>query len=316
MCVVRGTSESENGPGSIADPRISVYGIVNDRVHTDSFKIWGKLIRWLPMKYWICSVLLLLGAPAFARAESVHDMTFPVIGDVSYADTFTAARSGGRIHHATDIMGEKMLPVVAAVDGTILFAPMVEPSYGYMIMLGGDDGYQYNYVHLNNDTPGTDDGLGGPEHAYAAGIKKGVHVKRGQPLGYVGDSGNAEGTAPHLHFEILNLSNAPIDPYPILKAAQKAETKTLSASAAGTEVAVATESQETPAEDPAVCAPGDMIRTQDNPNVYFCGHDGGRYLFPTEAVFLSWNKDFHEVKFVSDAFMNALPVNGNIGMRK
>lgn len=249
----------------------------------------------------------------FAHAEGTLDIEFPVVGDVSYADTFTAPRSGGRIHHATDIMAAKMLPVVATVDGTILFAPMVEPSYGYMIMLGGDDGYQYNYVHLNNDTPGTDDGLGGPENAYAAGIKKGVHVKRGQQLGYVGDSGNAEHTDPHLHFEILDLNNAPINPYPILKAAQEAETQTLSATAAEAETEAA-KSQNTVVEDPAVCAPGDMIRTERNPDVYFCGHDGGRYLFPTEAIFLSWNKDFHEVKFVSDPFMNALPVNGNIGI--
>ena len=268
------------------------------------------------MKYWICSVLLLLGVPAFAHAETVRDITFPVVGDVSFTDTFTAARSGGRVHHATDIMAAKMLPVLAAVDGTILFAPMVEPSYGYMIMLGGDDGYQYNYVHLNNDTPGTDDWKGGPEYAYAEGIKKGAHVKRGQQIGYVGDSGNAESTGSHLHFEILNLNNAPIDPYPMLKAAQRAESAiTLSATDVSVkpQAAVATA---TAVVEITTCMPGDMIRTQDNPNVYFCGHDGGRYLYPTEAVFLSWNKDFHEVKVVSDTLMKSLPVNGNIGIRK
>ncbi len=265
------------------------------------------------MKYWIWGVLLLVGFPMAARAEGVHDITFPVIGDVAYTDTFTAARSGGRIHHATDIMAAKMLPVVAAVDGVILFAPMAQPSYGFMIMLGGDDGYQYNYVHLNNDTPGTDDGLGGPEHAYAEGIKKGVHVKRGQHIGYVGDSGNAERTGAHVHFEILNPKNVPINPYSILKAAQKAETKTLAASAAETEE---TTVHETITKDPDACAPGDMIRTQNSPNVYFCGRDGGRYLFPTETIFLSWNADFSEVKIVSDAFMNTLPINGKIGIRK
>ena len=248
-----------------------------------------------------------------AHAEDVLDIAFPVVGEVTFTDTFTAARSGGRIHHATDIMAAKMLPVVATVDGTILFAPMVQPSYGFMIMLGGDDGYQYNYVHLNNDTPGTDDGLGGPEHAYAEGIKKGVHVKRGQHIGYVGDSGNAERTGAHVHFEILNTNNRVIDPYPILKAAQVAETKTLTASVAEVDEEVI---REVAIEDSDACAPGDMIRTQNNPNVYFCGRDGGRYLFPTEAIFLSWNADFSEVKFVSDAFMNALPINGKIGIRK
>lgn len=262
-------------------------------------------------------MLLLVGFSMFAhsaRAEGVLDIAFPVQGDVSFQNDYFHARSGGRIHHATDIMAAKMQPVLATVDGTILFAPMAQPSYGFMIMLGGDDGYQYNYVHLNNDTPGTDDGLGGSTYAYAEGIKKGVRVKRGQHIGYVGDSGNAERTGSHVHFEMLSSSGALINPYAILKAAQQAEAKTLSASATDTEVE--TVDQPTVAVDPVRCAPGDMIRTEKNPNVYFCGRDGGRYLFPTEAIFLSWNKDFHEVKFVSDAFMTALSVNGNIGMRK
>ncbi|HWH31564.1 MAG TPA: cell wall-binding repeat-containing protein, partial [Egibacteraceae bacterium] len=63
-------------------------------------------------------------------------------------------------------------------------------------------GLESVYVHLNNDSPGTDDGAGGPEWAYAPGIREGVRVERGQWIGYVGDSGNAESTGSHLHFEL------------------------------------------------------------------------------------------------------------------
>ena len=76
------------------------------------------------------------------------------------------------------------------------------PSYGYAIRVCGDDGRTYHYVHLNNDRPGTDDGRGGARWAYAPGIRRGAYVRRGQWIGYMGDSGNAESTPPHVHFEI------------------------------------------------------------------------------------------------------------------
>ena len=65
-----------------------------------------------------------------------------------------------------------MTPLVAVTDGTITYAPREERYWGYAIYLKGTDGYTYKYLHVNNDTPGTDDGNGGPTHAYAPGIKK------------------------------------------------------------------------------------------------------------------------------------------------
>ncbi len=154
------------------------------------------------------------GASFQAEGDNpVLDITFPYPEDAEYhySDTYTACRSGcSRTHRATDIMAQKMTTVHAVVDGIICFAPGIDepmPSYGYMIRLCGDDGYRYAYVHLNNDTPtgdpaNDDDGMGGPENAYAPGIEEGVRVTRGQHIGWVGDSGNAESTAPHIHFEI------------------------------------------------------------------------------------------------------------------
>jgi putative cell wall-binding protein len=80
-----------------------------------------------------------------------------------------------------------------------------------MVSICGDDGRKYDYIHINNDTPGTDDAQGGPEFAFAPGLMRGGTVRRGQWLGAMGDSGNAEGTAPHLHFEIED--PAITDPY-------------------------------------------------------------------------------------------------------
>lgn len=73
---------------------------------------------------------------------------------------------------------------------------------------------------MNNDTPGTDDGMG---WGFAAGIEPGVHVEAGQIIGYVGDSGNAETTPPHLHFE-QRPDGEEINPYDHLRAAEAAAT--------------------------------------------------------------------------------------------
>jgi murein DD-endopeptidase MepM/ murein hydrolase activator NlpD len=149
------------------------------------------------------------------------DLTFPVAGvsDVRFSNDFLALRGGGsRLHAATDLMAPKHRAIVAAVGGTISFAPNPEPSYGWMLTIHGDDGRRYSYVHLNNDTPTKDsagrwldDDAGGIEHAYAPritaaietfGRANGLRVERGEVLGWNGDSGNAKGVTPHLHFEI------------------------------------------------------------------------------------------------------------------
>jgi hypothetical protein len=149
----------------------------------------------------------------------------------SFSESYAAPRSGGRVHKATDIMGRKLTPLYAAVDGTICSITGVNepmPSWGYSLTVCGEDGRRYRYIHINNDNPGTDDGRGGPEWAYAPGVRRGVRVTAGQWVGYMGDSGNAENTAPHLHFEILDdrvtdpFGDHRINPYPSLMAARAA----------------------------------------------------------------------------------------------
>jgi len=156
----------------------------------------------------------------------VVPILFPMQKRVSWEDTFGAPRSGGRTHEGNDLLVPKMTPLLAVVPGTLDWLNLTGKlsSYNnkpyYNILLRGDDGNDYFYIHLNNDTPGTDDGLGGVANAYAPGLTNGMHVTQGQVIGYSGDSGNAEDTASHLHFEIhLGGYKNPIDPYNSLKAA-------------------------------------------------------------------------------------------------
>ena len=132
---------------------------------------------------------------------------------------------GSHIHAGEDMMSAKLSLLLACVDGVVV--RRVFASSGNYLYLKGDDGYHYGYLHINNDTPGTDDGKNPAAWAFAPGIDEGVRVKRGQQIGWVGDSGNAETTGSHLHFEIRKPSSKwywaqPINPAPSLDAAAPA----------------------------------------------------------------------------------------------
>lgn len=176
----------------------------------------------LKSKLLFLTILSLIIPHTPVQAEEIRPIIFPVIGPVSYTNDFGNVRDGGtRSHEGNDLFGRKMQALVAAVDGTITFTPYPQPSYGYMVSIRDSDGYRYNYIHLNNDTPGTDNGNGDGINAYAADILDGNPVVRGQLIGYMGDSGNAETTPPHLHFEIRRPDGIPINAYESLKAATK-----------------------------------------------------------------------------------------------
>lgn len=166
----------------------------------------------------LLAVLALL-TPAPAAAEEVHPMTFPVVGDVTWTDTWQAPRSGGRVHEGQDLMGDKGQLLVAADDGTVRAVRKGGSLAGNSVDVLADDGWIYTYLHLNNDTPGTDDGAATDDQIFAPGIVEGARVVAGQALAYIGDSGNAEGTAPHVHFEMRDPSGAKVNPAPHLEAA-------------------------------------------------------------------------------------------------
>jgi len=159
--------------------------------------------------------------PNHAYGDMVdYDLAFPVGGSNRYGNSFFARRGTG-IHHAADIMAAKMVPVLAAHDGIIL--RVNGSSYASYkgrcctLAIRHDDGWETVYIHLNNDTPGTDDGQG---WGIAPGIALGVKVRAGQVIGYVGDSGNAEGTSPHLHFELYDKEGIAVNPYEALRIAE------------------------------------------------------------------------------------------------
>ena len=167
-----------------------------------------------------------IGPFASPAAAAAPVLTFPVEGKVSFIDSFGAPRSGGRTHAGTDLMAPKMRKLYAAVDGVITYLKHDTTGIsGNMLIIKGDDGWSYTYIHLNNDTPGTDNGANLYGQAFGPGIRKGVRVTAGQVVGYVGDSGNAESTGSHLHFEMHDPTGRLVNPYSALKAADNLRVK-------------------------------------------------------------------------------------------
>lgn len=155
------------------------------------------------------------------RYDVKRKLVFPVIGVSKFWAGFGDCRDNcTREHHGIDIVtyGWKGLPVVAAHDGTVVKVTHDEGNAGCSVRIRGRDGWETRYYHMNNDLPGSDEkGFPCP----APGIEVGKAVTAGEIIGYVGDSGNAEDTVPHLHFELRNRSGYPIDPYKSLRAAAK-----------------------------------------------------------------------------------------------
>lgn len=145
-------------------------------------------------------------------------IAFPVDGDVHYSDTWLAPRSSGRRHLGVDMMGDKLTPLLAANAGCVTYLKWGGPGGGNMLTLSDEEGWEYRYMHINNDTPGTDDGTNPYEWAFT--VQDGECVEAGQHIAYMGDSGNAESTGAHLHFEIRRNDGYWINPYPSTKAAQ------------------------------------------------------------------------------------------------
>lgn len=167
----------------------------------------------------------LLTVPGVAAAADIgedvgYDLVFPVDGEHHFADTFWAGRSHG-FHTGQDIMADKMTPVVAAADGVVRLVNWTSQDHMNRdrccsLVIKHDDGWESWYIHLDNDTTGTDDGKGwGIKQA----ITPGVRVVAGQHIAWVGDSGNAEDTAPHVHFELHDPSGTVVNPYSALVAA-------------------------------------------------------------------------------------------------
>ena len=282
--------------------------------------------------YYLLFAIALITVPSLVQAQTYSDYSwhsntpaitpsgppeiiFPVQGGATFVDDFGDGRNGGRLHEANDLMAPKMTPIIAARGGTITSAPTTQPSYGYIISIAGDDGYKYNYLHINNDTPGTDDGLGGLQYAYAPGISRGVKVTQGQHIAWVGDSGNAEATGSHLHFEIRLPDDTAISPYEFLQAALKIYAYNIAAVGAASPTINFDKGLKITEGAVVNCEAGSLIRIPENPSVYYCGADGKRYVFPNAKTYATWYSDFSEVKVISLEEMSKIMLGGNVTYR-
>jgi murein DD-endopeptidase MepM/ murein hydrolase activator NlpD len=149
--------------------------------------------------------------PAGEVAVAPSGLAIPVAGvkPAALTDTFTQARSGGRVHDAIDIMAPHGTPVVAAAPGTVEKLFFSHGGGGITAYVRSADGrWTFYYAHLQ---------------AYAPGLHEGEVVKRGDPIGLVGSTGNASPEGPHLHFAINRMApgekwynGRPINPFPLL----------------------------------------------------------------------------------------------------
>jgi hypothetical protein len=168
----------------------------------------------------IVTLSLAAGAAASPQKQ-VPRLIFPVVGTVTYRDDFGEPRAGGP-HQGNDLLAARHAPAVAGESGTIKFWT-TSASAGCMLYLHGDSGTTYLYIHLNNDLTSRNDNRGScvAGTAYAPGLKDGARAAAGQLIGFVGDSGDANGIHPHLHFEVHPNDGSAVDPYPYLRKAQQ-----------------------------------------------------------------------------------------------
>jgi hypothetical protein len=169
----------------------------------------------------IAAALLAVAAASASAASKVPRLIFPVVGGATYYDDFGEPRGGGT-HEGNDLMADKKSIAVAAEAGTIKFWT-TSAQAGCMLYLYGASGTTYLYIHLNNDLTMANDNRGKcvAGVAYAPGLKSGDKVQAGQPIGFVGDSGDANGIHAHLHFEVHPGDGAAVSPFPYLKKALK-----------------------------------------------------------------------------------------------
>jgi murein DD-endopeptidase MepM/ murein hydrolase activator NlpD len=121
-------------------------------------------------------------------------------------DNFEEIHNGHR-HEAIDIIKPTGTPVHAVVDGTILKLFLSEAGGNTIYEFDEPSNYCYYYAHLDH---------------YADGLHDEMHVSQGTLIGYVGSTGNASPSAPHLHFAIYRLApdkrwwnGTPVNPYPM-----------------------------------------------------------------------------------------------------
>jgi murein DD-endopeptidase MepM/ murein hydrolase activator NlpD len=150
-------------------------------------------------------------APALAALR----LSIPVEGVApdQLQDTFKDSRSEGRVHDAIDIIAPRGTPVLAATDGRVVkLFDSVKGGITFYQLAAADEHYVLYYAHLER---------------YADGLTEGHVARRGETVGYVGDTGNATPGNTHLHFQLYRVEDPRhfwagenLNPYPLLRGAQ------------------------------------------------------------------------------------------------
>lgn len=149
--------------------------------------------------------------PSVPTAEASLKLIIPVAGIKAnqLRDTFSEARSEGRVHNAIDIIAPRGAQVLAATDGKIVKLFNSERGGITIYQLSQDQKLVFYYAHLER---------------YADGLSEGKVAKQGEVIGYVGDTGNAGAGNYHLHFALWGVTDpkrywdgANINPYPLLR---------------------------------------------------------------------------------------------------
>jgi len=166
------------------------------------------------LKLCVCIAVLFSVLLAFGATSSILDMTPPIRGLAlaDLRDTFEEVHNGHR-HEAIDIMEPSGTPVHAVVSGSIRKLFLSKPGGNTIYQFDEMGVYCYYYAHLDG---------------YAKGLREGMRVERGDIIGLVGSTGDADARAPHLHFEIHELGpdrlwwkGKAVNPYPVLVDAVK-----------------------------------------------------------------------------------------------
>ena len=144
---------------------------------------------------------------------------FPIFGQAWFSSTLGAARANTGWHHGTDIFATFGAPVLAIADGT-LFSVGWNKVGGYRLWLRDRQGNQFYYAHMAS---------------YSQLAQNGREVRAGQVIGFNGNTGDAQGTPFHVHFEVHPVGLLPlgydgvVDPYPYLLAWRRLEDVALTA---------------------------------------------------------------------------------------
>ena len=139
-------------------------------------------------------------ARLYAKApDSRIVMPLQDISRKQIANTWHAPRGTGRLHEGQDIFAPKGTPILSATDGYV-YQIGENNLGGQTVSVIGAGGRVYYYAHLDS---------------YSPGLSEGDHVSTRTVLGFVGSTGNAQGTPPHLHFGVYTATGA-INPLPLL----------------------------------------------------------------------------------------------------